>query len=257
MKKILKSLLALAVLFFAGCGGGGSDGSDGGTYDPAAPSTASSLSKAELSDYISETRCSYDASPRLMRLESPLAIYAGGNAELETAIDRFRLLSGGLVDFVEVATPQELTAYPLGFAVSEGTATNGDGSPGCGSVTSATTGSVYAGNFAGTVTIHLGSAACDDAAAGWFPSAVAEHELGHAVLRGGLSPHVGNFNGDEGLSGDLLSIVLTTYANGPYTYCDQLGVVLAEERETALACGAGYVFDPAATACVADGSGGP
>ena len=68
------------------------------------------------------------------------------------------------------------------------------------------------GQLTGTYYVHLGSTLCPDATRGKRRSAVAEHELAHAL---GLATHFDEFTGNEGVSPERVRSVLYSLYRNP------------------------------------------
>jgi len=77
------------------------------------------------------------------------------------------------------------------------------------------------GIVSGSYVIHLGSSLCDDTQADDYPSAIAEHELAHAL---GLNDHFEGFHGGGLRSPNLLNVLYNLYLNPPGATADQLVV---------------------------------
>ncbi len=231
ISKLLLALLLASLTFGCGGGGGGGDGSSTGTSADPAPSTVNSLTSTQVYDILNnDFDRGYYPEEIVYRWETPIWVYTAGDPEFETAVQKFEALTGGLVTFQIVDTFEELQAHGYGIAASIGTAVDWDGSPHPGNVSyvpgspNSLFGYLTTGELDGISYVNLGAEGVDDSTVGWFPSAVAEHELGHALLGGGS--HIENFNGDEGISGELLALVDTYYSTPIGTPLSQIVPVL-------------------------------
>ena len=151
---------------------------------------------------------------RLARWSTPIAVNTSGIARADEAVDQVQRVMGGAVTFRKVQeTPED------GIVFVDGGAMNGDGSPGCGHVSGGAPGKVAVnfkhdenGRMKGVYYVHLGSVTCSDASKGQRRSAVAEHELTHAL---GLLTHFENFTGNEGVSPEGVQRVLYNLYRNP------------------------------------------
>lgn len=185
---------------FSACGGG--SGGDDGVSDN---STSWSVDQIKNQIRISNLNNPFykDNAGRISRWNVPIPVNTHGIARADEALARYNALTHGYVSFVYVdGTPKN------GIEFVEGCGVNADGTPGPGS----THFNIGTNNGAlrGTYKICLGSPGNDDATTGNFPSAIAEHELGHAL---GLHDHFDGFTGDEGLSPNLLAVIYNIYTN--------------------------------------------
>ena len=151
---------------------------------------------------------------RLTRWSVPVAVNTAGIARADEALQEVMKATGGAVTFERV---ESIPANGIVFV--EGGAMNGDGSPGCGHVSGGAPGQVKVnfrwddtGLLKGTYYIHLGSVRCPDATRGHRRSAVAEHELTHAL---GIASHFEHFTGNEGVEADNVRAVLFNLYRNP------------------------------------------
>lgn len=153
------------------------------------------------------------ATGHLVRWNTPIKVNTNNIARADAAIDRYGRLTNGLIYFTKTTdTPTN------GIVFIEGGSRNADGSPGCGNVTNTPEPSVYVSytfdnSYAlnGLYYVHLGSTACGDAQEGNYPSAIAEHELGHVL---GIMSHFSGFTGNEGLrNSNMFAVIYNMYSN--------------------------------------------
>ena len=150
---------------------------------------------------------------RLARWTTPISVNTSGIARADEAVAQMEKAMGGAITFSKVQeTPEN------GIVFIDGGGMNGDGSPGCGHVSGGSPGQLSVnfrtddGEIKGTYYVHLGSTGCSDATRGQRRSAVAEHELAHAL---GLMTHFENFTGNEGISPDSVRSVLYNLYRNP------------------------------------------
>lgn len=182
-------------LVFAGC--------------DAAPLEPEHRSAEEIRERLIETQLQ---RPATVRWELPIQVQTNGIARAEEALRHYEAWSGGLIRFTRVS------GVPTnGLVIVEGGAMNPGGPGGCGNVHDGLVASSRLnvheerGALRGVYTVRLGSEGCDDEFAGHYASAVAEHELGHAL---GLLSHFPGFVGNEGASDPfMMAVLLTLYAN--------------------------------------------
>ncbi|VAX23546.1 hypothetical protein MNBD_NITROSPINAE01-1905 [hydrothermal vent metagenome] len=119
---------------------------------------------------------SLGSNNRLVRWESPIQVYTGGVKRFDEAISNIQNMTNGLVTFQTVdSSPQD------GISLLQGSAKDSDG---CGSLESDKNlfyGFFDSNEIAGAFYAHIGSSNCDDTVWGNHPSAVAEHEVMHAL----------------------------------------------------------------------------
>ena len=151
---------------------------------------------------------------RVVRWPIPISVNTAGIARADEAVDQMERAMDGTIKFVKV---QDTPANGIVFV--EGGAMNGDGSPGCGHVSGGRPGQIAVnfqhdehGQLTGTYYVHLGSTLCPDATRGKRRSAVAEHELAHAL---GLATHFDEFTGNEGVSPERVRSVLYSLYRNP------------------------------------------
>jgi len=219
---INKATLLLTSSIIMACGGGGSDeGSTGsnGSSSYTAPLKTTSWTEQQIK---TQVLAGYD-SRVVVRWEPPIEVNTNGISRAEDALDRYEKLLGGVVFFDRVShTPEN------GIIFVEGGARNGDNTPGCGNVnnslepsptfqhiTTQTPDSIIPSKYSGLTYIHLGSSGCSDKQNsidhGPYASAIAEHELGHAL---GVHSHFNGFEGEEGLiQPDFFNVIYNLYAN--------------------------------------------
>lgn len=185
------------------------------------------LSAAEIREQLQKSQGN---RPSTVRWRLPIPVQTNGIARAEEALRRFEQWTGGLVQFVRVTSIPE-----NGLVIVEGGGMGPGGEPGCGHVHDGAP-SMPSTQFnirtdesmalKGVYTVHLGSIKCDDSTEGHYRSAVAEHEVAHAL---GLSGHFPGFVGNEGFSDPrLLAVIATLYANPvgtPYANVKIYGVV--------------------------------
>jgi hypothetical protein len=223
IKILNKASLLLMCSIIAACGGGGSDdeGNTGnnGSSSYTAPLTTTSWTAQQIK---TQVLAGYD-SGAVVRWESPIEVSTNGIPRVEEALDRYEKLLGGIVFFDRVShTPEN------GIVFVEGGARNGDNTPGCGNVnnsvdpsptfqqiTTQTPDNIIPSKYSGLYYIHLGSTECDDEKNsidhGPYASAIAEHELGHAL---GVHSHFDGFEGEEGLiQPEFFNVIYNLYAN--------------------------------------------
>jgi hypothetical protein len=223
IKILNKASLLLTCSIIAACGGGGSDdeGNTGnnGSSSYTAPLTTTSWTAQQIK---TQVLAGYD-SGAVVRWESPIEVSTNGIPRVEEALDRYEKLLGGIVFFDRVShTPEN------GIVFVEGGARNGDNTPGCGNVnnsvdpsptfqhiTTQTPDNIIPSKYSGLYYIHLGSTECDDEKNsidhGPYASAIAEHELGHAL---GVHSHFDGFEGEEGLiQPEFFNVIYNLYAN--------------------------------------------
>jgi hypothetical protein len=158
----------------------------------------------------------FGQSGRLTRWRLPIAVTTNGIARAETALRHYEQWTGGIVQFTRVTG----TPPPNGLVFVEGGAVAAQEGGSCGNVSSAplqdsspvlTFQWDASRALVGTYTIHLGSSQCDDALAGHYSSAVAEHQLAHAL---GVANHFDGFAGNGGLDDPrLLAVIYNLYTN--------------------------------------------
>lgn len=219
-RAMLSALVCSVLLLTAGgCGG------DGSTSP-----TTTSWSEEQIRDQIVESNLNHPAYPtqgRLKRWNIPIQVNTNGIARAEEAVARYETLTGGLISFTRVeGTPSR------GIVFIEGGASNPDGTQtSCGNVTDTPAPSPFfhpqvdsSGALSGVAYIHLGSAACDDAKEGDYRSAIAEHELGHAL---GIQGHFDGFTGDEGLRNpNMFNVIYNMYNNPIGTTAQDLRIAI-------------------------------
>lgn len=215
------SLLLTCSIIITACGGGNDDESNGhnGGSSYTAPLKTTSWTKQQIK---TQVLAGYD-SRAIVRWEPPIEVNTNGISRVEAALDRYEKLLGGVVFFDRVSyTPEN------GIVFVEGGARNGDNSPGCGNVnnsaepsptfqhiTTQTPDTILPAKYSGLYYIHLGSTECDDEQTsvdhGPYASAIAEHELGHAL---GVHAHFDGFEGEEGLiQPQFFNVIYNLYAN--------------------------------------------
>lgn len=164
---------------------------------------------------------------RLVRWPLPVLVNTAGIARAEEALANVERLTGGAVRF------QKVPHIPAsGIVFVEGGAMNGDGSPGCGHVSGGAPGQVQVAfrydeqsQLNGVYYVHLGSTRCPDSLRGKRRSAVAEHELAHAL---GLATHFEDFSGNEGVSAERVrAVIYSLYRNPIGTVRDDLKIFQA------------------------------
>jgi hypothetical protein len=167
---------------------------------------------------------------RLVRWPLPVQVNTAGIERADEAVANIERLTGGVVRFQKVSRIPE-----NGIVFVDGGAMNGDGSPGCGHVSGGAPGQVQA-NFhydgqsrlIGVYYVHLGSTRCLDASRGKRRSAVAEHELAHAL---GLASHFEDFTGNEGVSAERVrAVIYSLYRNPIGTTLGDLKVFQAPDQ---------------------------
>ncbi|MGQ0815657.1 MAG: hypothetical protein ACT4O1_14575 [Gemmatimonadota bacterium] len=198
-----RRLLLLAIVSVLGC--------DAAPLETRMYSTSDIRETLELSNFDAHA-----GSTRVIaRWRVPIEVNTNGIERAETALRHYEQWTGGLVLFTRVST------NPVnGIAFAEGGGHGPDGPGGCGNVHDGPPTAPHSalnvrfdnsGAFTGLYSIQLGSSTCDDASEGHYESAVAEHELGHAL---GLSRHFDGFVGNEGFSHPLMfAVIYTLYAN--------------------------------------------
>ncbi len=151
---------------------------------------------------------------RLVRWTIPIEVNTNRIVRADEAILRYETLTGKLIRFVKV------THVPTnGVVYVEGGAVKPDGLPGTGNVNNTPLPDPHVaytvdtnGILKGLYYIHLGSTASDDSAKGNYPSAVAEHELGHVL---GIMGHFDGFTGNEGFKNPNMFNVMVNLYNNP------------------------------------------
>lgn len=193
-----------AVVFLVGC-----------NQTPTAP-TAWSLDRTREQLIISNLNsATLGQSGRLTRWRVPIEVNTSGIARAEEALTHYERWTSNMVRFTRT------TAVPAnGIVFVEGGAVAPEEGGSCGNITDVPPPvSSQAITFrwdtsraiTGTYFIHLGSDRCNDAVEGRYPSAVAEHQLAHAL---GVIEHFDGFNGNIGLDDSrLLAVVYNLYAN--------------------------------------------
>lgn len=185
------------------------------TTTPTTPTVWSSAEIRQQMVAMNLNHPSAGATGRLTRWRGPIAVNTNNIARAELALDRVERWSGGLIRFNRVSTT------PVnGLTFVEGSALEGDGTPGCVHVTDAPVGQNSfsftartdgSGAIVGAYTLHLGSAECDDVRAGRYASAYAEHLLAHPL---GIYDHFVGYTGVEGLvDTHAFAVLYNLYAN--------------------------------------------
>jgi hypothetical protein len=213
---IYKAITFATCALLAACGG---DEGYGDRTPYTDPGTTTSWTAEQIK---TEVMAGYD-SRVLVRWEPPIEINTNGITRAEEALDRYESLLGGVVFFTRVNTIPE-----NGIVFVEGGARNGDNSTGCANVNNSpepgpnlvytaeqVEGNLTPSKYTGLYYIHLGSSTCDDAKNGVergpYASAIAEHELGHAL---GLNMHFDGFEGNDGLiHPNFFNVMYNLYAN--------------------------------------------
>ncbi len=121
---------------------------------------------------------SLGSNNRLVRwdVSQPIQVYTGGVERFEEAVSNIQKMTSGLITFQTVDSPPQ-----DGISILQGSAINFDG---CGSLNSDENlffGFFDSNEIAGAFYAHIGSSNCDDTIWGNHPSAVAEHEVMHAL----------------------------------------------------------------------------
>lgn len=147
----------------------------------------------------------------------PIPVVTNGLARAEQALTNLERWSSGVVHFTRVAN-----VPPSGIVFVEEGGLSAGGLESCGNVTDVPPpdpGQTLAFRWdaaraiVGLYTVHLGSADCSDETKGHYRSAIAEHELAHAL---GLIDHFDGFRGDSGFDDPrLLAVIYNLYANPP------------------------------------------
>ena len=151
----------------------------------------------------------FGAAGRLTRWRVPIPANTNGIARAELALSHYEQWTNGAVRFTRVGQA------PLnGITFIEGGGGGSDSSSVCGSVNEPGT-FTYRWDesraIVGAYAIHLGTEGCDDATAGTYASAVAEHLLGHVL---GVADHFDGFQNRTGLDDPrLLGVIYNLYAN--------------------------------------------
>lgn len=190
------ALTLTAVCAAAGC-----------TSTPTAPSTWSPDRLREQILISNLNNLQFGSSGRLTRWRVPIEANTNGIGRAETALAHYEQWTGGVVRFTRVGQA------PLnGITFREGGAGGSDVSDACGSVGQPFT---YAWDASRAITgayvIHLGADTCDDETAGAYPSAVAEHLIGHVL---GVADHFDGYQHRTGLDDPrLLGVIYNLYAN--------------------------------------------
>ncbi len=148
----------------------------------------------------------------IARWNTPIEVNTNNIARVEQALTRYEKLSGGLITFKRVTgTPTNGVVYV------EGTSPDHNGAPGCGNVADFPGGSGVgfkfdsSGAMYGLYYINLGSPGCNDAQIGDYESAIAEHEMGHAL---GIWGHFDGYTGGEGLmNANFFNVSYNIYNN--------------------------------------------
>lgn len=167
---------------------------------------------------------------RVVRWSIPIPVSTSGIARADEAVDQIERATSGAIRFMKVQDEPS-----NGIVFVEGGAMNGDRSPGCGHVSGGEPGQIEVnfkhdeqGQLKGTYYVHLGSDRCADSTRGKRRSAVAEHELAHAL---GLATHFEDFTGNEGVSPDRVrSVLYSLYRNPIGITAEQLQVFLPPGR---------------------------
>lgn len=182
------------------------------------PTTPSVWSEVEIRDQLVMANLNHPttgARGRLTRWRVPIAVNTNNIARAELALQRVEQWSSGAIRFTRVGgTPAN------GLVFVEGGAAAADTSAGCSELSGQPPG-VTGRSFAlqwdagsaigGSYTLRLGSDRCDDARAGRYPSAYAEHVLTHAL---GIFEHFPGYTGPEGLvDAHAFAVLYNLYAN--------------------------------------------
>jgi len=217
IEKLNKITVFLACSLLTACGGDEGYGEKRVPYTD--PGKTTSLTAQQIK---TEIMMGYDQRS-LVRWEPPIEINTNGIARVEEALDRYEKLLGNVISFTRVSTIPE-----NGIVFVEGGARNGDNSPGCGNVNNSpdpdpivnytaveVPGNMTPSKYSGVYYVHLGSSGCDDAknSRDWGPyaSAIAEHELGHAL---GINSHFEGFKNKEGIvHPNFFNVMYNLYAN--------------------------------------------
>ena len=220
IKRLNKAIILLTCSIITACGGESSESDANNTSSSyTAPLKTTSWTEQEIK---TQVLAGYD-SRALVRWEPPIEVNTNGISRVEAALDRYEKLLGGVVFFDRVShTPEN------GIVFVEGGARNSDNTPGCGNVnnslepsstfqhmTTQTSDNIIPSKYSGLYYINLGSTGCDDEKNsldhGPYSSAIAEHELGHAL---GVHSHFAGFEGEEGLiQPDFFNVIYNLYAN--------------------------------------------
>jgi hypothetical protein len=163
---------------------------------------------------------------RLTRWRVPIPVSTNGIARAETALAHVEQWTGGVVRFTRVG---QSPAHGITFV--EGGAGGPESTDSCGSLGDA---QPVAGAptlvfqvdqsraIFGSYTIHLGADECNDETAGAYPSAVAEHQLAHAL---GVIDHFDGFQHRTGLDDPrLLAVVYNLYTNPVGATANELAI---------------------------------
>ena len=201
MTKVIASLFAVLT---AAC-----------TATPTAPSTWSTDRLREQLLISNLNNAIFGSSGRLTRWRVPSQVNTNGIARAETALQHYEQWTSGMIRFTRVSS-----APAQGLTFIEGGAGGPESTESCGSLGDVTP---VAGQptlvfqwdssraITGAYTIHLGADQCDDETAGPHPSAVAEHQLAHAL---GIIDHFDGFQHRGGIDDPrLLGVVHNLYAN--------------------------------------------
>jgi hypothetical protein len=185
------------------------------TSSPTAPTTWSSTRLREQLLLSNLNAAIFGSTGRLTRWRVPIPVSTNGIARAETALAHYEQWTGGAVQFTRVS---QSPAHGLTFI--EGGAGGRESTDSCGSLGDVQP--VVGGPtlvfqvdqtraIIGSYTIHLGADECNDATAGAYPSAVAEHQLAHAL---GVIDHFDGFQHRTGLDDPrLLGVVYNLYTN--------------------------------------------
>ena len=180
----------------------------------ASPTAPTSWSEARLREQLvlSNLNASvFGATGRSTRWRVPIVVNTNGIVRAETALAHYEQWTSGVVRFVRTTSP-----VADGLTFVEGGAGGREATDACGIVISASGGAEVfqvdsSRAIVGAYTIHLGSDRCDDEREGPYPSAVAEHQLAHAL---GVIDHFDGFQHRTGLDDPrLLGVVYNLYAN--------------------------------------------
>ncbi len=218
------SVLIGCLIVVVGLGGEYSDSSSGVTIGPR--TTVWSIDQIRSQIVESNLNSSQlHSNGRLVRWRVPIAVNTNHIARADEAIERFQRLADGLISF------QKTEEIPVNGIIFVEGGSEGPSAPSCGNVNNSPNPSSYitysrdsSGALRGRYYIHLGSTACNDVTTGNYSSAIAEHELAHAL---GLDAHFDGFQGNEGLRHpNMFAVIYNIYNNPLGTRVNKLNITV-------------------------------